>query len=141
MTNLLSHVNYGLLLDKEDSRPWTLCKDSEFSVKSCLPLFAEEVVHEDMCKKLWKLNVPSKVQIFLWAACGDRLPTIDNLQKRGMYIPNVYSLCYKNAESVHHIFIHCEYASEVLARGNEGSGCGLGLSLHSKGSLQELEFS
>lgn len=30
-----------------------------------------------------------------------------------MYIPNICPLCYNEVESVHHIFIHCKYASEV----------------------------
>lgn len=38
---------------------------------------------------------------------------MDNLQKRGMYLPNICPLCYRDVESVDHIFLHCSYVSEV----------------------------
>lgn len=38
---------------------------------------------------------------------------MDILQKKGMCIPNVYSFCYSDVESVDHIFLHCPYATEV----------------------------
>ena len=33
-------------------------------------------------KRLWKMNVPSKIKNFLWRACSEALPTRSNLAKR-----------------------------------------------------------
>lgn len=99
--------NSNLRIDRKDSQHWTLSKDGEFSVRSCLSLSEEEAICADTWKRLWSLKVPSNVLFFLWIACRDWLPTIDNLQKRGMYLPNVFPLCYRDAELVDHILIHC----------------------------------
>lgn len=43
----------------------------------------------------------------------EKLPTIDFLQRRGIILTNMCSLCLQEAESVNHIFIHCPFAKEV----------------------------
>lgn len=59
------------------------------------------------------MKIPSKIIFFMWTVCRDRLPTIDLLQRRGRYLPNVCSLCYKDEETSAHVVPYCEYAYEV----------------------------
>lgn len=62
---------------------------------------------------LWKMNIPSKIKIFLWRACLDRLPTGDNLVKRG--IEGVRHCCAsgRDGENLQHIFWFCKAAARV----------------------------
>jgi hypothetical protein len=42
-----------------------------------------------------------------------RIPTIDNLGRRGFTLVNWCCLCKKNEEIINHFLIHCEYTSDL----------------------------
>jgi len=44
-------------------------------------------------KRIWQLNVPPKVQIFVWQACRNGLPTMLNLRCKGL-ISSGFCLLY-----------------------------------------------
>ncbi|GKV04507.1 hypothetical protein SLEP1_g16659 [Rubroshorea leprosula] len=63
--------------------------------------------------------VPSKVSIFGWRLCLDRLPTRRNLQKRGVTFQEdntTCGLCKKGVEEVDHLFCTCMEAWVVWAK-------------------------
>ena len=43
--------------------------------------------------RIWSLNVPPKVQTFLWRACLNILPTCGNLQKWKLQVEPLYGFC------------------------------------------------
>jgi hypothetical protein len=58
---------------------------------------------------LWNKHVPLKVVLFAWHLFRDRLPTKDNLLRRGV-IPFDSRLCIAGCNSVEtstHLFLHC----------------------------------
>jgi len=58
---------------------------------------------------LWNKHVPLKVVLFAWRLFRDRLPTKDNLLRRGV-IPLDSRLCVAGCNSVEtssHLFLHC----------------------------------
>jgi len=62
----------------------------------------------------WSKLVPIKVNILVWKIAIDRIPTRENLDKKGMDVPNVLcGVCDLNFESTNHIFFRCELAKEV----------------------------
>jgi hypothetical protein len=65
----------------------------EFSVQSAYQLEQErQKIYHDECshnsgiqllwKTIWGMHVPNPVNMFLWRACHNILPTKDNLNKR-----------------------------------------------------------
>ncbi|CAN0922455.1 Putative ribonuclease H protein At1g65750 [Linum grandiflorum] len=62
---------------------------------------------------IWKKEVPTKIQGFLWMVYYNRILTMDNLQRRGLTTPNWCSLCRGAEESVSHIFLLCSYSRKV----------------------------
>lgn len=46
-------------------------------------------------------------------ACRERLPTINLLQKKGMFLTNMGPLCKQDGESTNHLLIHYLFAREV----------------------------
>lgn len=56
---------YNLRIDKEETRQWTLSRNGEFSVKSCMSLFGDDGIGVGSWKMLWSLKVPSKVVLFM----------------------------------------------------------------------------
>jgi hypothetical protein len=64
---------------------------------------------------IWKSGVPSKVCAMAWQLLLNRIPTKENLCKRGI-IQHQHSACiFCNAsmESVVHLFLHCDTAAKV----------------------------
>ncbi|XP_074278284.1 uncharacterized protein LOC141601876 [Silene latifolia] len=58
------------------------------------------------------LNIPKHSFIGLLAA-ENRLPTVDNLCKRGMVLVNRCALCESAAETAGHLFFECSFSAEV----------------------------
>ena len=64
-------------------------------------------------KKQWHLNIPSKMRIFAWKMCTNALPTLVNLQRRGINLCEIYPACGKEPKSILHALVRCEVAKRV----------------------------
>ena len=58
---------------------------------------------------IWKANIPLKIQIFMWQAFRDALPTRDNLRKPNWNGNPVCSFC-DQIETMTHLFFTCSVA-------------------------------
>ena len=61
-------------------------------------------------RKIWDAWAPTKVQAFGWRLLLGRLPTLDNLIKRGVALngsPNICYFCRSHEETVPHLFFGC----------------------------------
>ncbi|XP_030929385.1 uncharacterized protein LOC115955407 [Quercus lobata] len=68
---------------------------------------------ERLWKKIWHLNIPSKIKNFAWRACLDALPTMVNLKKRGIGENGFCPCCGSELEAISHSIIRCEVAKRV----------------------------
>ena len=66
-------------------------------------------------RKLWKLNVPPKVRMFLWRACANVLPTKENLNRRRVQVDPRCKICCQQPELVGHLLWECLMAQNVWA--------------------------
>jgi hypothetical protein len=64
-------------------------------------------------KRLWKWKIPLKVKLFTWLVDKNKISSWDNLLRKGWIGPNICQLCFKDEETVPHLFIHCEFARKV----------------------------
>ena len=62
---------------------------------------------------MWHLNIPAKVRIFAWRLCIDVIPTMLNINKRGIQVNPICPLCNDGVESVVHAILRCKIASNV----------------------------
>ncbi|CAN1799352.1 hypothetical protein LINPERHAP1_LOCUS22080 [Linum perenne] len=79
----------------------------------------------DFYEQLYKESIPirpfaSEVQSFVWMAWYKKIATIDNLQRRGMQLTNMCVLCCKDLETVNHLLLTCEFATNVWNRISSG---------------------
>lgn len=118
LANLYGRVcHFQLRQDVEDHLSWIVSKNRLFTVKLAREArWLNESPPDRVWIDIWKLHLPSKIVFFLWLMLKGHLPTIDLLQKRGLIIPNIYSLSMKDAESLDHIFIKCPFTMEVWER-------------------------
>ena len=61
-------------------------------------------------RKIWNLEVPSKVKIFLWRAAMNVLPITDNLIRKRVEVMSICSLCNQQNETVVHALVNCVFA-------------------------------
>lgn len=60
---------------------------------------------------VWKLQIPPRVQIFLWLLTDDRLLSKDNLAKRREVLDQSCLFC-KEQETIIHMFFECAWLRE-----------------------------
>jgi hypothetical protein len=107
----------------DDTWVWKPGMQGVFSVKSTY-VFLDNVLHMQeplpplmtfALKLIWKSGVPSKVCAFACQLLLDRVPTRDNLRRRG--VVNVENslcpLCLQEVETACHLFLHCRIATGV----------------------------
>jgi hypothetical protein len=64
-------------------------------------------------KQLWIWKIPLKIKLFTWLSVENKTPTWDNLQRKGWAGPNLCQLCYKDEESINHLFTQCIFTRLV----------------------------
>jgi hypothetical protein len=111
----------------EDFVAWHHTKTFCFSVRSAYHIewnhqFGAKIRRSDgqgsaqvnpVWEKLWKLSVPSKVQIFLWKALHGAVPGRAILAARHIHVPAECPVCHQGAEDIMHLLFTCSRAREV----------------------------
>jgi hypothetical protein len=88
----------------QDRQIWAYSADGLFSVRSAYFLELERKARQNGCSSLgthqrpiwkiiWKLRVPRVIQLFLWRACNNILPTKENLHRRKIVTDPLCPLC------------------------------------------------
>lgn len=111
------------LSESSDCDKWSWCFSEKglFSVKSCYQMlhkvkFGYDINNEadfKFWKTLWYLSIPNKDKHFCWRLCRDIIPVLDNLNKKGLDIPNCCFFCNNNAETARHVFLNCNKVNTV----------------------------
>ena len=122
---LLQNVN--LQVDTVDRWRWALESTRTFSVRSAYKFLTLQppVVSSADALSLWHKDVPLKVVLFGWRLIRDRLPTKDNLFRRGV-IDQASRQCVSGCGSrKHHLIYSCIVICLVLYGSSfiDGSAC------------------
>ncbi|KAF9622209.1 hypothetical protein IFM89_030067 [Coptis chinensis] len=107
--------------DGDDQWSWAREKNNAFTVSSLYAKIGEEnnleageIAPQHFPYKLvWKKVVPSKNRFFIWCAILNQILTIDNIERRGMSIPNSCVMCGTEEETIMHLFMHCNMTKQV----------------------------
>lgn len=70
------------------------------------------MVRDEGWSKVWRLNIPHKMRVFLWRFCRNVLPVRNLLRYRGVQAPVACSMCVGDIEHMNHLFLDCNYAKE-----------------------------
>ncbi|KAJ9568335.1 hypothetical protein OSB04_004301 [Centaurea solstitialis] len=147
---------WNFLKLKEDGSGWIWELDSskKFTVKSLRRLIDGVMLPTSEAETEWIRCVPSRFNIFLWRTILNRLPTKDNLLKRGMVMQNdecsfsvanlgykctgvqhnrLCSFCHSCPETLKHLMITCSTAKIISAHLASWKG---GIEVITSGRLQ-----
>lgn len=60
--------------------------------------------------KLWRLNIPHKMKIFLWRFCRNNIPVRNRLRHKGVSVTILCPMCNVDVEHLLHVFFDCTFA-------------------------------
>lgn len=92
---------------------WRESNSGNLSFKDAYLYFNPPKPHLDRHNIIWNKFIPPSKSLVAWRLLYGRLPTEDELQKRGCTTVSVCCFCYQNQESMEHIFFHCSYARSL----------------------------
>jgi hypothetical protein len=112
-----------VLSNNGDDWIWKLDPEEGFSVKSAYEALSgirDVNTYSDfeleIFSGVWESPAPSKVVAFSWQLFHDRLPTKDNLVRRGVlqhHLGGNCVWCANFSESANHLFLHCKVAHRM----------------------------
>ena len=113
-------------LSSRDKLVWKENRSQSFSVETAYQVALcmgqqQRVEHSGLMaerkiwRKLWSLNVPPKVRMFVWRARSNVLQTQDNLYCRKINIDPRCEFCCEHLESAAHLLWECPFAQNVWA--------------------------
>ncbi|KAA3481600.1 Zinc finger, CCHC-type [Gossypium australe] len=107
----------------EDFLAWGGEASGEFSVRSAYKLlqnseenpraYALQTSYRKLYKKLWLLNLPTKIKITVWKITWHFLATRVNLQHRRLIVDPSCPRCGERAETRDHLFRECPVTMEI----------------------------
>jgi ribonuclease HI len=107
------------LLTREDEPIWRYSRNGNYTVRSAYYQLMEHIVDNNDLKepgnwkKLWRLNVPNKVRIFIWRLLRGCLPVRGRLVQRGVPCDNKCPSCASYEENEWHCFFGCGAVQEL----------------------------
>ncbi|KAA3454975.1 reverse transcriptase [Gossypium australe] len=107
----------------EDFLVWGGEASGEYSARSAYKLlqiaeenpraYAVQTVYRKFYKKLWLLNLPTKLKITIWRISWNYLPTKVNMQHRRLVTYTSCRRCGEQAETINHLFRECPVIKEI----------------------------
>lgn len=92
---------------------WIKTTSGSFTTKSAYSfLMLQPFTHTNL-RKIWSIQAPRRIMVFLWMLLQNRICTIDNLQKKGWQLPNMCQLCRREEETTHHILFTCSLTVQL----------------------------
>jgi hypothetical protein len=69
-------------------------------------------------QKIWSLNTPRKISMFLWRLGHNILPVKMNLKHRGLDLETLCPMCHRLDEDCGHSFLKCKFSKAVWREAN-----------------------
>ncbi|XP_071705301.1 uncharacterized protein [Rutidosis leptorrhynchoides] len=115
-----------------DSWKWSLANNGVFAVKNLSVIIDDKLLSAgtNVLETLRNNLVPKKVEVFVWRARKKRLPSLTELDHRGIDLHSTrYPLCNDDVESVDHALMFCKFAFDVWCKVFDWWGINLSSSL------------
>lgn len=103
----------------KDRIAWCHSSDGKYTVKTGYQQWHKNhigdvgVQQSKGWSKIWSLDVPHKIKVFLWRFCRNNIPVRNLLRHRGIHtVPIGCNMCVGDIEHLAHLFFDCNFAQE-----------------------------
>ncbi|KAA3460257.1 reverse transcriptase [Gossypium australe] len=103
----------------EDFLAWSEEPSSVFSVRSSYKLLqnwdptALRIDYKDFYRKLWSVEIPTKIKIFTWKISWNYIATKANLRARRLGNINLCPRCCRSEKTLNHLFRDCPVSDGI----------------------------
>lgn len=105
-----------------DNLHWNAATDGHLTNKLAYSFLSAAGQHVNWHKIVWIAYVPPTRAFICWRFLHNRIPTDENLRKRGCQIVSICCFCRRQAETSNHIFLHCPITTQIwdwLSKGTD----------------------
>ena len=92
---------------------WSGTSSGHFSVKSAYTILCDVSGQNEFWGKIWSLNIPPKLKIFLWTFVSGKLLTNDQRFRRRISNDASCFFCHGIQETMLHLFRDCPNAKKL----------------------------
>ncbi|XVF36663.1 hypothetical protein REPUB_Repub19eG0076600 [Reevesia pubescens] len=104
----------------EDDIFWKAAADGYFTVKSAYSLHNSATSkQEDEWNKIWNLQCPEKIKLFIWKIFHNSLPTLECLAQRNLLTNTVCQRCSIREETTLHALRDCDSSKSIWLNFNQ----------------------
>nr|GEV62280.1 hypothetical protein [Tanacetum cinerariifolium] len=105
-----------VLNSHQDTWTWSLGVLKGYTVASVRSLIDLHFLGANLNATHWNRSMPVKVNVFMWRAMLNKLPTRVNLDRKGIEVDSLLCPIYhEDVETVNHIFFTCDLAKVLWA--------------------------
>ena len=112
ISSLFSHI-FIPKVPLEDNLVWSDSKTGNLTLKEAFTHLTPPGQHLQWAKKVWSVDFPPSKSLLSWRLMHDRVPTDDQLMKRGCSMASICSLCFSSCETTFHLFFQCSFARKL----------------------------
>ncbi|GJZ54433.1 RNA-directed DNA polymerase, eukaryota, reverse transcriptase zinc-binding domain protein [Tanacetum coccineum] len=111
LKNVIGNIS---LTDHRDCWQWSLGGSAGFTVASIRSLVDSHSLDIGNEATHWNRSLPIKVNVFLWRLKINKLPSMVNLDRRGIEVSSLLCpSCLGDLETVNHTFFNCDLAKDM----------------------------
>jgi ribonuclease HI len=115
---LLQQFNFSSIIHRviipydgpNDQLLWIHTDSGDLQLKDAYCFKFQQFQELPWAKLIWSSDIPPSKSLLVWRLMHDKVPTDEQLIRRGCYMPSMCSLCFKQAESTFHLFFDCSFA-------------------------------
>lgn len=96
--------------EDKDVLIWEASTSGGFSFSDGYEIVRHRFPVKSWASIIWRPFIPPRYSILVWKILFNKLPTEDQLQRRGIPLAPICQLCHKNSESIDHLFSSCDFA-------------------------------
>ena len=96
-----------------DALVWLHSSDGKLTSKLSFNFLKPAAISLPWAAAIWKSCIPPSHSFILWRIMHGKMPTDENLRRRGCIIVSICSFCLGTDETSAHLFLHCSFATNL----------------------------